>query len=226
MSAAFSPSVLTASDRFDAHRRLAEAAAARYRHTPHAADIRQVADIALWLAASRYDVLKGPFERFAVVTIAGEFKKHLRLAGWSAHVSRRQQEDALRLRTVIDTLTGQLRRTPTTSDVLGSTGWTADRLAAAFRSDAGRFAASTDQPSVADVPTGESSRRSGGADTDLDVDMAIGELPEPERTIVRLTYHFELTQREIADALSMTQSRVHRALRRAHERMAIRLSPG
>lgn len=222
MSAASASSILTATDRFERHRRLADAAAARYRHTPHAADVQQVADIALWLAATRYDPEQGPFERFAVVTIAGEIKKHLRQAGWSAHVSRRQQEDALRLRTVIDALTSRLRRTPTTSDVLASTGWTGDRLAAAFRCDAGRFAASTDQPGVTDVPALD---RTPQTELAVDVDIAIGALPEPERTIVRLTYQLELTQREVADTLSITQSRVHRALRRAHARIAIALAP-
>jgi RNA polymerase sigma-B factor len=212
-----------ASDRFERHRRLAHAAAGRYRRTPHAADVQQVADIALWLAATRYDVTKGPFERFAVVTIAGEIKKHLRQAGWSVHVSRRQQEDALRLRSVIDTLTSSLGRTPTTGDVLASTGWTTDRLAAAFRCDAGRFAMSTDRPDAPDVPGAD---RSTSVDDEVDVDSAVAALPELERTIVWLTYRREMTQREIAAALAITQSQVHRALRRAHDRIAGALAPG
>ncbi|MEZ5258245.1 MAG: sigma-70 family RNA polymerase sigma factor [Ilumatobacteraceae bacterium] len=196
------------------HRQLAVAASARYRRTPHAADIRQVADIALWLAATRYDERKGAFERYAVVTIAGEIKKYLRQAGWSVRLGR-QQEDALRLRAVVDGLTAQLRRTPTTFDVLEATGWTTDRLSTTLRCDAGRIATTAERHALPELSVIDRPPF-----VDVDVEVAVSGLPDLERTIVQLTYERELTQREIGAALSLTQSQVYRTLRRAHRRLA------
>lgn len=204
--------------RFSTHRHLAAAAARRYRSGPHASDIRQVADIALWLASTRYDPTRGPFERYAVVVISGEIKKHLRQVGWATHVTRQQQEDALRLRAETDRLTSRLGRTPTASDAMAATGWTADRLLAALRCQGARFADSSpradDHPGL---PADETDR--------IDLSTAIKTLPEPERSIVWLTYWRDFTQREIADALAMTQSGVYRGLQRARTQLAIMLAP-
>lgn len=203
--------------RFAEHRQLAAVAARRYRRTPHAVDIRQVADIALWAASTRYDPARGPFERYASATIAGEIKKYLRSSSWPARVPRRAQEDALTLRRTVDELTATLGRTPSVPDIIRATEWTAERLAGAQRADDGRFASS--DPGVSErVPSSENAG-------DIDVIGAVDGLPEPMRTIVRLTYDHELTQREIGHYLQISQTRVHRLLARAHAALADALGP-
>ena len=55
------------------------------------ADLLQVALLGLVLAAERFDPAVGPFRPFAVATVAGEIKKHLRSTGWAARVPRRHR---------------------------------------------------------------------------------------------------------------------------------------
>lgn len=196
------------------HRDLAVNAARRYAATPHAADVRQVADVALWLAARRYRPERGPFERFAVVTISGEVKRYLRGAGWAVHVSRSRQEDVLRLARVVDELTVGLGATPTIDDVARRTGWSIERVTDAFRCEAARYAR---PETVVAHPHAEL--------PDLDLALIIDGLPEAERLILRLTYELEMTQREIGLLLDLTQSTVHRRLRSALARLREILRP-
>jgi RNA polymerase sigma-70 factor (ECF subfamily) len=62
------------------------------------------------------------------------------------------------------------------------------------------------------------------------VRLALDELPEDERTVVRLSHFEQMTHREIADALAVplgtVKSRSHRAHRRLAERLAHLMSGG
>src|SRR5918912_1361612 len=63
---------------------LAKRLAGRYRGTGEAHDdLEQVASLGLLKAIDRYDPALGPFVRFAVPTIIGELKRHLRDKGWN-----------------------------------------------------------------------------------------------------------------------------------------------
>lgn len=200
----------SAERRFDEHRHLAAAAARRYRSTSQADDVRQVADIALWLAAVRYDPDKGPFDRFAAVTIAGEIKKHLRSAAWALHTPRRQQEDTLAIRGLVDRTTITLGRSPTFDEIVKASGWTRERATAALRCEASRYTADVTMATSTSVPSDED---------DVDVRDVIDRLPTAERQVVRLGYLNGHTQREIAEVLATTQSAVHRAVKRARRRL-------
>lgn len=204
---------LGADELFEQHRDLATSIARRYAATPHAADVRQIADIALWSAATRFDPALGSFERFAAVTISGEIKKFLRRAGWAVRVGRRRQEDALRLRHVVDDLTVRLARSPSRSDLAAATGWTTERVDEALRCSAVRFSA----PEIDDDITAV-------ADFAESVESMIETLPDLDRTIIRMTHVWGLTQREISECLVISQSMVHRRLRRAHEALAASLT--
>lgn len=197
---------IDATELFLRHRELAARAVRRYAGSPHLADLRQVAEVALWLAATRYRPERGVFEHYAAVTVAGEVKRYLRGAGWSLHVSRSRQEDALRLSGVVDDLTHQLGSTPTVHDVAARTGWSVDRVVDAYRCRAARHT----------VPDGAAPHPHSDL-RDLELALVVGGLPETDRLIVRLTYEFEMTQREIGQLLDLTQSTVSRRLRAALE---------
>ncbi|MDW3214129.1 MAG: sigma-70 family RNA polymerase sigma factor [Ilumatobacteraceae bacterium] len=202
-----------AEELFEQHRDLASSIARRYATTPHAADIGQVADIALWSAATRFDPARGAFEGFAAVTISGEIKKFLRCAGWAVRVGRRRQEDALRLRQVADDLTVRLARTPDRSDLADATGWTIGRVDDAIRCSAARFSEPASHHLGMDV-----------VDVAESFESMIELLPDLERSIVRMTYVGGLTQREIGEHLAISQTMVHRRLRRAHRLLAVSLA--
>ncbi len=73
---------------------LARGLAARYRHT-HVPleDLVQVASMGLVIAAGRFDASRGTsFASYAVPTILGELRRHLRDHGWAARVPPNQEE--------------------------------------------------------------------------------------------------------------------------------------
>ena len=129
-------------------------------------------------------------------------------------MGRQRQEDALRLRRIGDELTVRLARVPNTSDLVAETGWTADRVREAIRCDSARFSApevDADDSTVAELAES--------------FEAMIEKLPDVDRDIVRMTYVWDLSQREISECLSMSQSMVHRRLRRAHLTLATTLAP-
>ena len=69
---------------------LARRLAQRYRHTSETMeDLVQVASMGLVLAAERFDSDRGTsFASFAVPTIVGELRRHLRDRAWAARVPR------------------------------------------------------------------------------------------------------------------------------------------
>ena len=78
---------------------LARGLAARYRHTHiPLEDLVQVASMGLVMAAGRFDDSRGTsFASYAVPTILGELRRHLRDHGWAARVPRGLQEDVMRV---------------------------------------------------------------------------------------------------------------------------------
>src|SRR5215207_9536811 len=103
-----------------AHLGLADRLANRYRHsrgtTPE--DLRQTARAGLIAAIDRYDPTHGTgFVPFAVASVVGELKRHLRDTSWRLHVPRPLKEQALQVCKTVDQLQQALGRSPTTSEV-------------------------------------------------------------------------------------------------------------
>src|SRR3954454_11726407 len=95
------------------------ALAAPYRHTSEPFDdLLQVASIGLLKALERYDPQRGyAFSSFAVPTILGELRRHLRDHTWSVHGPRDLRERGERLPPVADELSGELGRPPTIAEL-------------------------------------------------------------------------------------------------------------
>ena len=86
---------------------LARKLAHRYRgaHEP-IEDLFQVASLGLVKAVDRFDMSRGTaFSSFAVPTILGELKRYFRDCGWSVHVPRGAQEQALKVEEAQQSLT-------------------------------------------------------------------------------------------------------------------------
>ena len=101
---------------------LADRLAERYRSNRAVPleDLRQVARLGLVKAVDRYQPERAnPFIPYAVATVVGELKRHLRDASWRLRVPRGTKDLALRLCRAIDELPQQLGHSPTVPELIG-----------------------------------------------------------------------------------------------------------
>ncbi len=208
---------------------LARSLAARYRHT-HVPleDLVQVASMGLVMAAERFDESRGTsFASYAVPTILGELRRHLRDHGWAARVPRGLQEDVMRVTSARNELSGRLGRSPTPKELAHETGMTLEGVLAAIEAGAAYEAESLDQaPSSEDDP-GRSLHAVIGADEQgfalveygVSVRATMADLSEHERRALRLRFVDDLTQSEIAERIGVSQMQVSRLLSRALARL-------
>ena len=106
------------------HMRLAEFLSRRFAHRGEPLDdLRQVALVGLLKAVERFEPDRGlQFSSFAMPTILGELKRHFRDRGWAVRVPRRVQELHLELDRTIATLSQELGRPPTPSEIADRAG--------------------------------------------------------------------------------------------------------
>ena len=206
---------------------LAHQLARRYRHTEDIDDLKQVAAIGLVKAISRFEPARGlAFSSFAVPTILGELKRHLRDRGWAIRIPRELQERAARLESLSSELTTQLGRSPTTAELAAHTGATTEQVLEALQARTARRAVSLDQPAHDPDEPG-----AGGLEIAVDedgfstaedatvLDGLLGELTERERQILRLRFSADLTQSEIAQIVGVSQMHISRVLRTSLQRL-------
>ena len=196
---------------------LAERLARQYwRGVGDRADFQQVAMMGLVLATQRYAPDVGPFRPFAVATISGELKKYLRNSGWTVRVPRRLQEQSLTVDRAIAELTQELGMSPTPHDVAAATGFSADEVLAAINAGDARFGAP--MPKV--DPHESDTHLHTDISNRLIVQQLLQQLTESEGRLVEMRYVEELTQRDIADELGISQSQAHRRLTKLHNRLS------
>jgi RNA polymerase sigma-B factor len=210
---------------------LADRLAERYRNNRAVSleDLRQVARLGLVKAVDRYQPERAnPFIPYAVATVVGELKRHLRDASWRLRVPRGTKDLALRLCRAIDELPQQLGHSPTVPELAAHLDASVEEVMEAIEVAQTRSAPSLDQPAGedGDAVLGDFvvDRRHREELEDLMVLPELVErLPERERRIVLLRYVEELTQDEIAARMQISQMHVSRLLRRAIERMRCQL---
>src|SRR5207237_3345273 len=98
---------------------LARKLARRYAGAREPLDDRvQVASLGLVKALDRFDSSRRTaFSSFAVPTILGELKRYFRDLGWSVHVQRGRQEQALKVQEAHERLTTRTGRPPTVNQL-------------------------------------------------------------------------------------------------------------
>jgi RNA polymerase sigma-B factor len=187
------------------------------------ADLEQVALFGLLHAINRFDPAKGPFKPFAVATIQGELKRHLRDRGWSVRVPRQLQERVLLVARTAQFLSQTLGRLPTVSDIAEELDLDESDVVEAIAAKAAFRWESIDAPYERSTATlGESLREEETAirsDEWEDLADAIRSLPSREREMLYLRFFRDLTQAEIADVMGISQMHVSRLLSRVTERL-------
>jgi RNA polymerase sigma-B factor len=186
-------------------------------------DLVQVGCIGLIEAIDRFDCERGDdLAAFAIPTIRGEIRNHLRDRSTLVRVPRRFAELESTLWPFRERLRIRLRRSPTISELAREAGVQEADVAEASRSESAR------------APTSLSSAAHGRAlldhlctlprDLDLSDDrllLAVGfrTLGERERRILHLRYYEDLSQAEIARKVGLSQIQVSRLIRSSLERM-------
>ncbi len=184
-------------------------------------DLTQVATFGLIKAVERFDPdLGAPFESYAIPTMIGEIKRHFRDRTWAVHVGRPSKDLLPRLRDAQDTLAVELGRSPSASELACVLHVGIDAVletieaAAAYRpSSLSELALAADRSAVATLGAEDSGF--GDALDRITVERLLSLLPEPDRRVVELRYFDELTQREIATHVGVSQMQISRVLRRA-----------
>lgn len=215
------------------HAPLARRLAARFNHGSEARDdLLQVAMVGLILAIERYDPDRGSaFTSFAVPTILGELRRHLRDHSWAVHVPRAVRELADLLPAAADDLAKALGRPPTAEELVERVGRPLEQIHEARAALACRTVTSLDEPigdrgeTLADTVDGGDG---GVADalSRIVLDEMLAELPPRRRAVVRLYFHADLTQRQIAELLCLSQVHIGRLLRESLETLGARCASG
>src|SRR5579884_4157208 len=110
-------------------------------------DLLQVASLGLVKAIDRFDVERGAaFSSFAVPTILGELKRYFRDLGWSVHVPRGAQEQALKVQEAHERLTTKTGRPPTVNELAEYLELSVEDVLDALETAAAHHSASLDAP--------------------------------------------------------------------------------
>jgi RNA polymerase sigma-B factor len=189
-------------------------------------DLVQVACVGLVNAFERFDPERGTmFSSFAVPTIMGELRRHLRDRTWRLHVPRDVRELSVALGPVAEALSGELRRTPTDDELARRLRVSPDAIRDARQAADTQVGHSLDEPAHADAreslaeTLGREDRELDRAERVLVLESWLAALPGRQREILRLRFEEDLTQREIGERLGMSQVKVSRLLCKSLEQL-------
>lgn len=197
-------------------------------------DLIQVARVGLIKTVDRYQPGRGHFVAFAIPTIMGEVRRHFRDFTWTVRVPRKVQETQARVRAAVDTMSQRMNRTPTTSEIARELGVDNEQI---LESEAARWAY---HPASLDVSLSSGSEDAGGMRATWErVDSVHGEVEDSivlreaiagldprRRAIVGMIFFEELTQRQIARRLGVSQAQISRLLSDTLAQMRMRICPG
>jgi RNA polymerase sigma-B factor len=205
------------------HLPLVEHLARRFRNRGEPYDdLVQVATIGLIKAIDRYDPERGvEFSTYATPTIVGEIKRWFRDKGWAIRVPRRLQEMRLAIGTATATLTQDLGRSPTVSELAQQIGASEDEILEGLESASAYSTLSLDAPDGLDGDGPAVLSNLGKEDEAmLDVENRealkplLSRLTDRERRILMLRFFAGMTQSQIAGEVGISQMHVSRLLAR------------
>lgn len=181
-----------------------------------AEDLFQVASLALVLASERFDPDRGhSFTSFAIPTILGELRRHIRDTHWTLRVPRRVQENLAAIRSSREGLEQELGRTPTPRDMAEHTGLSVEDVLETL--EAGAFLRGS--PGDADAQDAAAQRDETALLERIATKTAVAQLEPREQLVLTLRYREDLTQSEIGRRIGLSQAHVHRLLRAAEKRL-------
>lgn len=186
-------------------------------------DMEQIGLMGLLDALRRYGQPDEKFAAYAAMRVRGAILDELRRQDWRPRTVR---QDSHKLRDAIRTLTRKLGREPQEAEVLAATGISHEAYHA-FRLDENAETLASfdelihelsDQASASPTPEAEYLRRRS-------IEQALLSLDEREQRVIQLYYEFELSFKEIAAVLGLTDARVCQINKAALKKMRDVLRP-
>ena len=191
-------------------------------------DLLQVASLGLVKAVDRFDIDRGTaFSSFAVPTILGELKRYFRDLGWSVHVPRGAQEQALKVEDAQHMLTARSGRPPSVQELAQYLELSVEDVLEALETAAAHHSSSLDiarddgegeSGTLVDA-YGEEDDRFEIVEASATIATAARHLSPRERRVLALRFVEDLTQTQIAETIGVSQMQVSRILRRALARL-------
>lgn len=192
------------------------------RFSGHGADIddlTQVANVAVVKAIRGFHPDRGAFASYARATIDGELKKHLRDSCWSIKPPRRVQELQAQLMRQAEAMAHQAGVQPSTTDLAMAMDATVSDISEALTARSCYSPSSLDRPSgLAGRPLSDNlpddEEQYDRVDVGVSLVQICSDLDDQDRMLIRLRFYECLSQREIAEALGVSQMQVSRRLTR------------
>jgi RNA polymerase sigma-B factor len=217
------------------HAPLATHIASRFRHRGESADdLAQVAMLGLINAVDRFDPSRGnDFLAFAIPTVMGEVRRHFRDSGWSMRVPRRLKELHLTISHAANQLSQRMGKAPTAKELAQFLELDVNDVYEGLEAGQAYNTTSLYQV-VTDTDTeAEGTMLAdtlGKEDPDLEgvenreaLEPLLAQLPSREREILMLRFFGNMTQREIAQRVGISQMHVSRLLAETLENLRGRL---
>jgi len=190
------------------------------------ADLNQVAALGLVKAVNGYDPEVGiDFGSYALPTIVGELKRHLRDQCWGVKIPRPLQELVIELNHAQAGLAQQLGRSPSVADTAKHIGVTEEQVTQAA------MAANAYRPLSLFRPVGRTDGplpidQLGASDTAIDkveirasIGPVIDQLSRRDKEILAMRFYGNMSQAQIAAKLGVSQMQVSRLLRKIFWRL-------
>jgi RNA polymerase sigma-B factor len=209
---------------------LARSLAWRYRSSGEPIDdLVQVASVGLVKAVERWDPDRGTmFATFAVPTMLGELRRYLRDHTWTVKPPRAKQDLALAARRAHDRFSQQRSHAATVAEVARLLQRTEKDVRDALDAGAAQRAESLDTPLArgGDGPRfldleGEPEAGYARVEDSSMLDDLTARLDVRAREVLRLLFHEDLVQREIAERVGCSPMQVSRIVRDSLNRLRL-----
>ncbi len=190
-------------------------------------DLEQVAAIALMKAIERFEPERGfKFTTFAMPTIAGEVRNHIRDKGSAIRVARDTRARLYQLRKVTDQLTQQLQREPSLKEIASAMDVTPDELLSLLDAKEAADPMSMDAAMSSDEDAQRLEERLGVSESGYEqveqqqwMHWIFQQVTPQERLLLEKRYIDRLGQRDTAKALGVSQMQVSRMERKILARL-------
>ncbi|GGY04662.1 FliA/WhiG family RNA polymerase sigma factor [Paludibacterium paludis] len=183
-------------------------------------DMEQIGLMALLECLRRYGEPDERFGGFAALRIRGAILDELRRLDWRPRTVR---QDAHRVRDALRELMRRLGREPSDAEAMAALGMDAEAWQAYQLADNAESMASFDV--LVDEYGGLGAQTTEGPEAALiarrSLEQAVMVLDEREQLVIQLYYEYELSLKEIALVLELTEARICQINRKALEKMKV-----